>query len=26
VTPPRKCPRPKTISSQDCSTARVGGS
>jgi LmbE family N-acetylglucosaminyl deacetylase len=26
VTPPRECPRPKTICSQDCSTARVGGS
>jgi len=25
VTPPRECPRPKTICSQDCSTARVGG-
>ena len=26
MTPPRERPRPKTISSQDCSTARVGGS
>ena len=26
MTPPRERPRPKTISSQDCSAARVGGS